>query len=720
MKKQILLFSLLATILPIAGWCAEGDTFSATYNGVSLTYTILSESEKTCETGTQSSLASGATVTIPSTINGYKVIGIGYRSFRQKALKSISIPSSVISIGTEAFEGCSSLSSVTMSNGVQTIGWQAFKDCTLLTTVSIPGSVKDIGGESFRDCTKLTSVTIDYGVENIASKAFNGCSSLSSISFPSTIVSMSNDAVYGTLWYTNLPDGLTYIGKIAFKYKGTITGSLTIKSGTLSIADYAFQGTKMTSVSLPNSLTSIGNYSFSGCTELSSLNLPAAITSLGDYAFEKCTGLKTFSIPSNVTIGKYLLSGCTGLTSVTFANGITTISDGILSGCTGIKDIVLPNSVMSIGNRSFMSCSNLEAISIPNNVKYFSEASFISCSKLRAINIPQGVASLPQMVFEGCSSLESVTIPESVTTIGIRAFYGCSSLTEITIPGSVKNMETWDNCWAFSNCGNLRTITLNEGCVLGANTFSSCYNVEKVITWNNTPIEAHKSFTSFAYNATLYVPQGCIDAYKDAYDWKDFKEIKEIQENINISSNGIATYCSTRDLDFTDVTGLKAYIVSGFSPSTGKLTLTLVTKVPAGEGLLLKGVEGNYEVPYTTTDMYYSNLLMGVTTTTNISPTDGDQTNFILANGSHGIGFYTISETGPLAAGKAYLHLPTSAISALARCFIFDFDNEEATGIVELETETANANEYFNLQGRHVLRPSNGIYIVNGKKVFIK
>ena len=63
-----------------------------------------------------------------------------------------------------------------------------------------------------------------------------------------------------------------------------------------------------------------------------------------------------------------------------------------------------------------------------------------------------------------------MTIPESVTTIGIRAFYGCSSLTEITIPGSVKNMETWDNCWAFSNCGNLRTITLNEGCVLGWGT----------------------------------------------------------------------------------------------------------------------------------------------------------------------------------------------------------------------------------------------------------
>ena len=129
MKKNYFLLLLLTAILPMTGWCADGDTFTATYKGVSLTYTILSESEKTCETGTQSTLASGANVTIPSTINGYIVTGIGYRSFRQKTLKSISIPSSVISIGTEAFEGCSSLSSVTMSNGVQTIEWQAFWGC---------------------------------------------------------------------------------------------------------------------------------------------------------------------------------------------------------------------------------------------------------------------------------------------------------------------------------------------------------------------------------------------------------------------------------------------------------------------------------------------------------------------------------------------------------------------------------------------------------------
>ena len=184
----------------------------------------------------------------------------------------------------------------------------------------------------------------------------------------------------------------------------------------------------------------------------------------------------------------------------------------------------------------------------------------------------------------------------------------------------------------------------------------------------------------------------------------------------------ISTYCSVNDLDFTNVSGLKAYIVSGFSPSTGKLTLTPVKEVPTGEGLLLKGAEGSYEVPYTSTDMYYSNLLKGVTTTTTISPTEGSETNFILANGIHGINFYTLSETGELAAGKAYLHLPTSAISALARPLTLVFEDEEkiSTGIVNIENTEEKSQIYYDLQGRRVLNPVKGVYIKNGKKVFIK
>ena len=203
---------------------------------------------------------------------------------------------------------------------------------------------------------------------------------------------------------------------------------------------------------------------------------------------------------------------------------------------------------------------------------------------------------------------------------------------------------------------------------------------------------------------------------------KDFGEIVEMapaSTDITMSSNGICTYCSPYDLDFSEVSGLKAYIVSGFGPSTGTLTLTPVTYVPAGEGLLLRGNEGEYLVPTTTTDMYYSNLLKGVTEPTNISPTDGSYTNFILANGSHGINFYTLSGEGELAAGKAYLQLPTSAVNAMNSPLMMVFE-DEPTRIESINVNENADNNYYDLQGRRVERPGKGLYILNGKKVIIK
>ncbi|MCR4920796.1 MAG: hypothetical protein K5945_03690, partial [Bacteroidaceae bacterium] len=202
--------------------------------------------------------------------------------------------------------------------------------------------------------------------------------------------------------------------------------------------------------------------------------------------------------------------------------------------------------------------------------------------------------------------------------------------------------------------------------------------------------------------------------------WKDFKEIVEfVNPNVvNVGSSGLATFSSPNALDFSGVSGIKAYIASGFSPSTGTLVLTRVTEVPAGEGLYIVGTPGSYEIPETTTDMMYSNLLKGVTTATTISPTDGDKTNFILANGSHGVGFYTLSAEGELAAGKAYLQLPTASVSSV-KAIKLAFGDDEETAVQSIR-ENANVQGIFNIQGQRVDAPTRGLYIINGKKVFIK
>ena len=115
--------------------------------------------------------------------------------------------------------------------------------------------------------------------------------------------------------------------------------------------------------------------------------------------------------------------------------------------------------------------------------------------------------------------------------------------------------------------------------------------------------------------------------------------------------------------------------------------------------------------------MIYSNLLIGVTTATTISPTDGSYTNFILANGVHGVAFYSLSEAGELAAGKAYLQLPTASVPEVKAIRVFFNDDEDAIQSIAEESQT---ERIYNLQGQQVNAPKNGLYIINGKKLFIK
>ena len=183
----------------------------------------------------------------------------------------------------------------------------------------------------------------------------------------------------------------------------------------------------------------------------------------------------------------------------------------------------------------------------------------------------------------------------------------------------------------------------------------------------------------------------------------------------------MATFSSTKALDFTGVTNIAAYIAS---VSGEKMTFTRIYKVPANTGLLLRNAEGESEgaaeakIPVLDgdADATTGNALVAVATEiASLETTDGGNTNYILNKVGDNLGFYKAAGH-KVAAGKAYLQVPATAARA---SFAISFD-DETTGIATVENASVLNENYYNLNGQRIVAPQKGLYIVNGKKVVLK
>ena len=179
-------------------------------------------------------------------------------------LTSLTIPSSVTLIESGAFRGCSGLTSLTIPSSVTSIGYSAFEDCTGLTSLAIPSSVTSIGSDAFYGCSGLTSITIPSSVTSIGSDAFYGCSGLTSLTIPSSVTSIGSDAFYGCSGLTNL----YYIIDEKFEtYLSKGHPYIDVKCGI----EYYLNDKKITSVAIPSTITKLGKYAFQNCRDLTSV-----------------------------------------------------------------------------------------------------------------------------------------------------------------------------------------------------------------------------------------------------------------------------------------------------------------------------------------------------------------------------------------------------------------------------------------------------------------
>jgi len=108
----------------------------------------------------------------------------------------VTFPSTLTTIGENAFQMCISLASVVLPEYLTDIRYGAFRGCSILTSVVFPHRLYSIGDEAFAHCTGLISLLLPEGLSSIGDGAFNGCSGLTSVELPNSFTSIGERAFY--------------------------------------------------------------------------------------------------------------------------------------------------------------------------------------------------------------------------------------------------------------------------------------------------------------------------------------------------------------------------------------------------------------------------------------------------------------------------------------------------------------------------------------------
>ena len=286
--------------------------------------------------------------------------------------------------------------------------------------------------------------------------------------------------------------------------------------------------------------------------------------------------------------------------------------------------------------------------------------------------------------------------------------------------------------YTFSGWGEVPAIMPAEDVTISGsftpNIYKVYYYVDEELV-HTAEVACGESIPEYVYEPTVK-GEAFVGWIGEAYETMPAHDITYKAEieirfiTLTIDQYGSGTFCSIYDLDFSEVEGLKAYVATGYNTVTGMVTLTRVMSAKSGEGLFLKGQPGDYEVPtLKSSESCMQNLLVGALENTIVNSTseDGLNANYeykVKGNDTTPV-FYSIVDGFVQNAGKAYLQLPkawigTGATRAIGLCF----DDEEM--VSGDEEQPAIPAVIYDLQGRRVMTPTKGTFIVNGKKVVFK
>lgn len=330
----------------------------------------------------------------------------------------------------------------TRSGSGISVGKDAFFGCSNLTSVVNSGNISSISQGSFSQCRSLTSLDIS-GIDTIPAYALACCYQLADLTLGS----------------------VKEIGNYAFTY---CTALMTFDSNTVtSIGDYAFmECASLTTVSVPNA-TSIGQYCFYYCINLktadvSSLTMTSTITqgyslvsTTSQYLFANCFSLETVKWSTNTNfIPSYCFYYCYSLKNLSNMESVRYVGTSSFQRCTALETLpeCFTDSLLSVDLESFKECYSLKAVRL-NNAEYIAYRAFQNCTGIETVEI-DGTTYVYDKAFQNCYALKSVK-SENAYRIQNSAFENCTSLVDIDLPNIY---ELYKDC--FRGCTALEYVNL--------------------------------------------------------------------------------------------------------------------------------------------------------------------------------------------------------------------------------------------------------------------